>query len=133
MYHEDFAVMPIMVLKAKSMVSLKNREYYYVQTQNSIMRDKDKDKKRKKLEDKLENYDNLIEKVNKMDLKKLTKENVAIYATNSMLATMKELDKEEKQFFAQELKKRKISKYIKVRNPKQLIKKFLLKINDFNI
>ena len=125
-YHEDFATMPLIILKAKSFVSIDKREYYYVQSNNSIMRNKDDSKKRKKLEDKLEHFDNLIKKSNEMNIQKQTKENFAIYATNSMLAVVKDLDEKDKKYYTNELKKRKISKYIKARNIKQIIKKIIL-------
>ena len=127
-YHEDFATMPLMVLKSKTFVSIPNREYFYVQSKNSIIRNNDKDKIRKKLNDKLNHFDNLIFEVDKMDLQDLTKENLKIYATNAILTVVKELDDENKDFFEKELKKRKIYKYIKVRNLKQLIKRMYLKI-----
>lgn len=127
-YHEDFATMPLMVLKSKTFVSILNREYYYVQSQNSIIRTENKEKTRKKLEDKLNHFDNLILKVNQMDLQKITKENLAIYATNAILSTLPELDDENRSFLKQELKRRNISKYIKIRNLKQLLKKIYLKI-----
>ena len=85
-YHEDFAVMPLIILNAKSMVSINKYEYYYVQSQNSIMRNNDKQKAKNKLQDKITHYDNLIKKVNNMHIQKYTKENMAIYATNSLLA-----------------------------------------------
>ena len=127
-YHEDFATMPLIILNAKSMVSLNKYEYYYVQTENSIMRNTNKEKNKKKLQDKLIHFDNLIKTANNMNISKITKENLAIFATNSMLAVLKDLDKEEKEFYAKELKKRKISKNIKVRNVKQLLKKIYLKM-----
>ena len=125
-YHEDFATMPLIILKAKSFVSIDKREYYYVQSNNSIMRNKDYDKTRKKLNDKLNHFDNLIKKSSEMSIQKQTKENFAIFATNSMLAVVKDLDEKEKKYYTNELKKRKISKYIKARNIKQIIKKIIL-------
>lgn len=127
-YHEDFAVMPCIILNAKSFVSIDKYEYYYVQSENSIIRDNDEAKTKIKLEDKLKHFDNLLEQVNKMDIQKITKENVAIYATNSLLQSVKELRGENKKFYEKELKLRHISKYIKIRNIKQLIKKILLRL-----
>ena len=127
-YHEDFATMPLIILNAKSFVSIDKREYYYVQSKNSIMREVNSEKTRKKLQDKLIHFDNLIRKANEMDLSKLTKENFGIYAVNSLLAVVKDLEGEDKKFYQKELKKRKIWKYIKVRNLKQLIKKCIIAI-----
>ena len=127
-YHEDFATMPLIILNAKSFVSLDKREYNYVQSNNSIMRNKDDNKTRKKLEDKLNHFDNLIKQSSKMNIQKQTKENFAIYATNSLLAVVKDLNEKDKIYYTSELKKRKISKYIKARNIKQIIKKLILSV-----
>ena len=125
-YHEDFAIMPLIILNAKSFVSINKREYYYVQSENSIMREKNSEKTRKKLQDKLCHFDSLIQNVNQMELSKLTKENFEIYATNSLLAVIKDLDGEDKKFYKKELKKRKVWRYIKIRNLKQLIKRIIM-------
>ena len=127
-YHEDFATMPLIILNSKSFVSIDKREYYYVQSKNSIMREKNSEKTRKKLQDKLKHFDNLMKKVNEMDLQKLTIENFGIYAVNSLLAVVKDLDGEDKTFYKKELKKRKIWRYIKIRNLKQLLKKCIIAI-----
>ena len=128
-YHEEFATMPLIILNAKSFVSIDKREYFYVQSKNSIMRENNSEKTRKKLQDKLKHFDNLIKEVNEMDLQKITKENFEIYAVNSLLAVMKDLKGENKKFYKYELKKRKVWKYIRIRNLKQLIKRiFLLKL-----
>ena len=127
-YHEDFATMPIIILKAKSFVSLDKREYFYVQSKNSIMRNDNDKKTRKKLEDKLMHFDNLIKTSNNMNIQKQTKENFAIYATNSLLVVLKDLNGENKEFYKKEKKKRKIWRHIKIRNLKQLVKRIILLI-----
>ena len=127
-YHEDFATMPLIILNSKSFVSIDKREYYYVQSKNSIMREKNSEKTRKKLQDKLKHFDNLMKKVNEMNLQKLTIENFGIYATNSMLAVVKDLEGEDKKYYKKELGKRKVWRYIKIRNLKQLIKKCIIAI-----
>ena len=128
MYHEDFATMPLMILKAKTMVSINKYEYYYVQSQNSIMRNKNEEMERKKLQDKLVHFDNLLKESKKMQLKKMTKENLAIFATNSLLAVIPDLDEENKIWFEKELKSRKIAKNIKIRSFKQFIKRIMLEV-----
>ena len=125
-YHEDFATMPLIILKAKSFISLDKREYFYVQSKNSIMRNDNDKKTRKKLEDKLTHFDNLVNISNNMNIQKQTKENFAIYATNSILVVLKDLNGEDKEFYKKELKKRKIWRYIKIRNFKQLVKRIIL-------
>ena len=128
MYHEDFATMPLIILTAKTMVSIDKYEYYYVQSENSIMRNQNEEKERKKLQDKLVHFDNLLKDVKKMPLKKVTKENLAIYATNSLLAVVPELNEENKIWFEKELKTRKIAKHIKIRSFKQFVKRIILEV-----
>lgn len=135
-YHEDFATMPLIIFKAKSFVSINRREYFYVQSENSIMREINSEKTRKKIQDKLFHFDNLINIVNKLNLSQLTKENFGIYAVNSLLAVIKDLNGEDKKLYKKELKNRKIWQYIKIRNLKQLIKRIFIVIRlkyDFNI
>ena len=120
--------MPQILLKAKTMVAIDKYEYYYVQSQNSIMRNNSKEKTRKKLNDRLFHYDNMVNELSKIDIHKTTKENMKIFLTNSLLVIIPELDEENKEIFEKELKKRKIAKNIKVRNLKQLIKRIMLEI-----
>ncbi len=130
-YHEDFAVMPFIILKAKTMVFIDKNEYYYVQTNNSIMRNADLKKQRKKLEDLLYISEEMVKQSEEFKLDKYTQENLSIFITNSLLAVLSDLSGENKKYYESELKKRKISKNIKIRNPKQLAKKILLKIKGF--
>ena len=127
-YHEDFAVMSLIILNAKTMVSINKHEYYYVQSQNSIMRNQNEEMERKKLQDKLVHFDNLLKQSKKMPLKKMTKENLAIFATNSLLAVIPDLDEENKIWFEKELKSRKIAKNIKIRSFKQFVKRIMLEV-----
>ena len=128
MYHEDFRTMPLMILKAKSMVSIDRYEYFYVQSQNSIMRNADIQKEQKKIEDKITHYDNIMKELEKMNLNKRTKENVAIFITNSLLTGISDLNEENRNWAIKELKRRKVAKNIKIRNFKQLIKRIILEI-----
>ena len=71
-YHEDFAVMSLIILNAKTMVSINKHEYYYVQSQNSIMRNQNEEMERKKLQDKLVHFDNLLKQSKKILLQENT-------------------------------------------------------------
>lgn len=127
-YHEDFATTPINMLNANTMVITEKYEYYYVQTENSIMRGNDEEKQRKRLKDMLEHFDNLLITTSNMQISKITKENVAIFGVNALLANIPELTPTNKVYFTEELKKRQIYKYIQPRNFKQKVKRLLLKI-----
>lgn len=128
-YHEDFGLLPLIILKAKTMVSLNDYVYYYVQTDGSIMREKNYGKTVKKAKDALYHYDNILNNITKYNLNKKTNQNVKIYCTNALLLKIKELNGNEQKQYINELRKRKIYKNIKIRNIKQLIKKILLFIN----
>lgn len=128
-FHEDFGLLPLLILKSNKMVSLEDYVYYYVQTDNSIMREKNIDKTIKKANDALYHYDNVLKTIENYDLSNFTKENVRIYCTNAILLKVNELNGKEQNWYIKELKKRKVYKNIKIRNIKQLIKKILLLIN----
>ena len=128
-YHEDFGLIPLIILKAKSFVSIPDYLYYYVQGENSITRNDDYSKTIKKFEDALYHYDNAIEKINKMNLNKKSKENAKIFYTNSVILKLYEIKEEDKNKFIKEIEKRKMYKNIKPRNIKQIIKRNLLHFN----
>ena len=127
--HEDFGLMPFVIVLAKTMISINFYGYYYVQSDNSITRNEDYKKTVKKAYDALAHYDNAIKLLENLDLDKLTKQNVKIYYTNAIILKTKELQPEDQEKYIQEIKNRKIAKNIKIRNIKQLIKKILLSID----
>ena len=131
LYHEDFGLTSLIILKASSFVSTEEFGYYYLQTKNSITRDKDYKKEIKKAKDLIKHYDNMIEKIDN-DNYKISKESKILikrYFTNTLLLKSYDLKEESLKNYLKELKKRKLYKNIKVENLKQLIKKILLMIN----
>lgn len=130
MYHEDFGLIPLVILKAKKVASTNILGYYYVQSDKSITRNSDEKKKLKMSYDLLKFYDNMIKKIENYDISKKAKENIKIYYTNCILLEIKNISNEaERQKYIKEIKKRKMIKNIKVRNFKQLVKRVLLNIN----
>lgn len=128
-YHEDFGLIPLIIMKAKTFISTPYCLYNYMQVSNSITRNEDYNKTLKKIEDILWHFDNAIKEIDKISVDKYTKENAKIYYTNAIILKIYELKKEEQIKYINELKKRKIYKNIKARNFKQLIKKILLRYN----
>ena len=128
-YHEDFGLIPLIILSAKTVVSTNFYLYYYVQASNSITRNEDYNKTIKKMKDSLLQYDNMLQKIEQYNLKKRTEENVKIYYTNAIILKLKELKEEDKKFFIHEIKQRRMISNIKVRNLKQLFKKIILVCN----
>ena len=128
-YHEDWAIVPYIILTAKSVVSIDYYGYNYVQSNNSITRNNDVEKIYKRATDMLDNYDNLCNKIEKNKFNKKTIENYYIYATNCLILKLDELPKEYQKKYLTQLRNRKIEKNIKIRNFKQLLKRIILKIN----
>ena len=128
-YHEDFGLIPLIILKSESFISLPYYLYYYVQAKNSITRCDDYNKTIKKVNDVLYHYDNAMVEIDKMKLNKQTKENAKIFYTNAVVLKINELKEKDRIKFIKEIKKRKVYKNIKPRNYKQIIKRCLLKFN----
>lgn len=128
-YHEDFGVIPSLIAQAESVISTDVYGYYYVQSDNSIMRNTDHSKTIKKMDDSFMYYDLVRENIKTMDISKTTKENMLIYYTNSILLKMKELNESDRKKYIKEFKKRKMHKNIRIRDARQLIKRLLLTLN----
>lgn len=120
-YHEDFGLIPKVILNAQKVASCDLYGYFYVQSDNSIMRDEEKNLK--KAYDKLGHYDDMVDYIKKLNILNRTKENVMIYYTNSIVMSLRDLKGDNYEKFLKDVKKRKMYKNIKIRNFKQLIKK----------
>ena len=128
-YHEDFGLTSLIMLKAKTFVSTKECGYNYLQTTNSITRNKDYEKEIKKSQDLLSHYDDMIEKIDDYEISNKSKELVKRYYTNTLILKTEDLKNEDKKHYINEIKKRKIYKNIKPYDIKQLIKRVILKFN----
>lgn len=127
--HEDFGLVPFIIVLAQTMVSVNFYGYYYVQSDNSITRNENYTKTIKKAYDALKHYDNAIILIEILNINKITKQNLKIYYTNAIILKAKELHNDEQKKYIKEIKNRKMTKNIKIRNMKQLIKKILLTMN----
>ena len=128
-YHEDFGLIPLIILKAKTFVSTDIQGYHYVQSKNSITRNTDYSKTVKKAFDTLIHYDNMIKQIPNYKISEKAKEDVRIFYTNSILLRANDLKKDDKKHFIKEIRKRNMTKNIKVRNIKQLAKRIILQIS----
>lgn len=125
-YHEDFGLIPLLILNAKSVVSTDVYGYNYFQSENSIIRNDDYSKKIKKIYDKLFLFDQLYKKIEFMNLEKCTEQNLLEYYTNSIIAGINELKRQDKNFFRNIIKEKGLLNNLRVRNLKQMIKKIML-------
>lgn len=127
--HEDFGLIPLIILKAKSVISINTYGYCYLQTNDSITRNEDYSKTLKKFNDVLLHYDNMLEFIEKENLTENTIKNVKTYYTNAIILKLKELKKQDLDIYIKKLNIRKMIDNIQVNNIKQFIKKLILKIN----
>lgn len=130
-YHEDFGLTPLIIINAKTFISLEEYGYNYLQSDNSITRNQDNERNIKKANDTLKHYDNMINKIEKYDITDKTKELVKRYYTNTVILKAKELKKQKKEFnnYIKEIKKRKLYRNIKPCNIKQFIKRMILSVS----
>lgn len=128
MYHEDFGLTSLIILKARKVASTNVDGYYYVQTQKSITRGNATNKYKRNM-DLLKHYDNMLESIKTYNISEKSKANIKIYYTNSIILAVQNLNGKEKKEYIKEIRKRKILKNIKIRNVKQLVKRVLLNIN----
>lgn len=128
-YHEDFGLTPIVLTKAKTVVSTSEYGYYYVQDDDSITRHKNYLKTVKQAQDILFHYDNILKQLPEMKASQKTKESLRSYYANAVLLKTKELKGIEQKKYIQEIKQRKLYTNIIVTNFRQWIKKILLRMN----
>lgn len=128
-YHEDFGLIPLILLVAQTVTSTNQYLYNYVQVGNSITRNEDYQKTIQKMKDCIAHYDNMVKTIETLNIGKKAKEDIKIYYTNAILLKLNELQEKEKNEWIKEIKKRKMSDNIKARNVKQCIKKIVLKVN----
>lgn len=127
--HEDFGLIPLLILKAKSVISINTYGYCYLQTNDSITRNEDYSKTLKKFNDVLLHYDNMLEFIEKEKLTENTIKNLKTYYTNAIILKLKELKKQDLDIYIKKLNKRNMIDNIQVNNIKQFIKKIILKMN----
>lgn len=126
-FHEDFGLIPLIVIKAKSVVSIDFYGYNYVQSTNSITRNEDYDKTIRKMEDAIKQYDNMLNQISGLSDK--AKEDIKIFFTNAIILKLNGLKEPEQDRFIEEINNRNMIKNIKIRNIKQLLKRIVLTLN----
>ena len=127
-YHEDFGLIPLILLKADKVASVDVFGYNYVQTQKSITRGNTEITYKRAL-DLLYFYDEMVKKIKEYKISEKSKENIKIYYANCIILEVNNLKGKEQKQFIKEIRKRKLANNIKARDVKQFIKKILLKIN----
>ena len=125
-YHEDFGLIPLVLLKSKSIYYLNYFGYFYVKRENSIVNSNNKSEKRAEdtLYFSLKNI-KIIEKEKNID--KDTKDLLLNFYANGAINKLKILNNKAK--YLKKLKTNKTYKYLLSKNYKQKIKKIICKIS----
>lgn len=128
-YHEDFGLIPELILNANSVVSTDYYGYNYIQTEDSIMRNNDYSKEIKKANDKMFHYYNLEKNLSNYEILDNTRDNIFSYYTNSIIQSIKHLNYDDRAIFEKKIKEQGLIKNIKPKSFKQKLKKFILERN----
>lgn len=125
-YHEDFGLIPYIIISSKKVTSINYIGYNYLQRKNSIMNNTEYEKEIKKSNDVLKHYKNLIKWSQNIE------GDLTIYKSfiaNSVI--LKSLNLKEKDYknYIKKLKEYKVYDNILTNNLKNKIKKILIKIS----
>ena len=124
-YHEDYGLIPYIILLANNVSCYNFIGYNYIIRNNSIMTTNDYNKTRKKAFDVLFQYKNLLDITKKIN----NKEYFLSYITNSAILKANTLNLKDKKRYIKELKKLRVYNYILDDSLARKIKKMILKIN----
>jgi len=129
-YHEDFGLIPLVILKAKKASSISYSGYYYVQTDNSITRTDDIQKNIKKAYDYFFHYDFLYSQVNNSkEIENSIKKLFNSYISNAAVSKIKTIPSDERKKYLSEIKKRNIFNNLLDDTISRKIKKIIMKIS----
>ena len=124
--HEDFGLLPLVIIKADIVNSIEYIGYNYLQRKTSIMGNKSYEKTIKKVNDMFEHYKFLINEIDKTNIdSKVFKSFVA----NSTILKICELKGKEYKEFKRKLKEEKVYDNLLIDTLPRKIKKQLLKIS----
>lgn len=126
-YHEDFGLIPLMIIKSKKVNSIEYCGYCYVKRNNSIMNNNSYEKTLKKVEDTLKHYDYLMEEIEK--IKNIDSSYFKSFISNSVILKILELKKEDYKKYLKILKEKRVFDNLLDNSLSRKIKKNLIKIS----
>lgn len=128
-YHEDFGLIPYVIYKARKVKSVDFIGYYYIQRNGSIMNNNDYKKTVKKAFDMLEQYKTMRLFAKNINRKNNLDDYFLSYISNSVIVKARELKKDEKKVYINELKKINVFDGVLVNTRIRRFKKYLMKHN----
>lgn len=124
--HEDYGLMPLVIIKAQTVNSISYPGYNYLQRKGSIMSSKDYTKTKKKVTDMYLHYTYLNEEAKKLDFDtKIFKSFIA----NSLILKITELNYQDYRHYLKKLRKDKVFDNLLTDTLSRKVKKLLLKIS----
>ena len=124
--HEDFGLLPLVIIKANTVNSISYIGYNYLQRKGSIMSQKDYEKTKKKVSDFYNHYKYLIEEIN---MTKLDSKVFKSFISNSLILKICELDNKDYKEYKKILKEQKVFDNLLEDSFVRKIKKLLFKIS----
>ena len=126
MVHEDYGLIPLIIIKANVVNSIEYIGYNYVQRPMSTMNNKDYEKVKKKVSDMFEHYKYLVSEINKT---KLDSKVFRSFAANSAILKICELKGKDYKEFKKKLKEEKVYDNLLVDTLPRKVKRQFLKIS----
>lgn len=129
--HEDFALTPLVIVKANKVSFIDFDGYYYIKTSNSITRNLSIEKEQKLANDLLKGFDFLNAEVQKINFNnEYAKKLLMSYLANSLIYRLENIHPSLKSNYRQELIRRNISNYIIDDTFKRKIRKIIIKVKN---
>lgn len=124
--HEDFGLIPLVIIKATKVNSISYIGYNYRQRKGSIMNNEDYEKTKKKVNDFYNHYLYLKKEINKTNLKK---DIFKSFISNSLILKITELRKPEYKEYMKKLKEEKVVNNLIANTIPRKIKKIIISIS----
>ncbi len=126
--HEDFGLTPLILSYAESITSINYDGYYYVQRDGSITKTKDYQKIRKAAFDLLDQYENIVNTLDKEE-PSFVRRAIMTYVSECVILKMRDLNKADTQEYLKTIKRLKTVKRINPYNSKKLVKRCIAMIS----
>lgn len=124
--HEDYGLIPLVIIKANTVNSISYIGYNYVQRQGSIMSTKNYEKTKKKVADMYIHYQYLLKEANKLNIDTTIFKS---FITNSLIIKITELNTKDYHLYLKKLRKEKAFNNLLQDTKSRKIKAIFLKIS----
>lgn len=130
-YHEDFALIPLVILRAGKVSTIDLEAYHYVCTDGSITRTPTPERIRRLAEDLLKGYDFLVNAYQQKPVQNPYAEKMYLaYLANSVIFRLESLEGETKSWFRKEVLRRNVAGNLISNTPKRKLRKLLIRLKN---